>query len=262
MKKLNYLIIALFCLLTMGLAIVLSPERGEFPKIRQIDASKVKDLLPPEPFFHPPEPSPIGDGFPEEKEGAPPLHAGKEEEAPPSQPQVKPFPGQEEIVLDPYIQSIAEVSCGAELGPWKYIVLHHSGTSRGCAEAFDKNRERSTQGEAYRYYHFVIGNGTLSGSGEVEAGKAWKEQKPAFHCPNNLAVNDESIGVCLVGNFEKTQPEKTQIESLGRLLKFLVSKWKIKKSNILLRKEVPGEKTLSPGNFFPHLASLLEDQGI
>jgi len=43
---------------------------------------------------------------------------------------------------------------------WRYITLHHSATLEGNAVCFDRNhRDRRIGG---LFYHFVIGNGTLS----------------------------------------------------------------------------------------------------
>ena len=56
-------------------------------------------------------------------------------------------------------------------------------------------------------YHFVIGNGTHTGDGQVEVGSRWGKQKHGAHCktPDNY-YNDHGIGICLVGNFENSNP--------------------------------------------------------
>src|SRR4051812_3753672 len=51
---------------------------------------------------------------------------------------------------------------------WQYIVIHHSATPSGSAAAFD--RMHRAKGWDELGYHFVIGNGTMSGDGQIEVG--------------------------------------------------------------------------------------------
>jgi len=62
-------------------------------------------------------------------------------------------------------------------------------------------------------YHYVIGNGTDSGNGQVEMGRP-TDQRGA-HCKNN---NHDSIGICLVGNFLNKYPFAKQYDALIQLL--------------------------------------------
>jgi len=59
---------------------------------------------------------------------------------------------------------------------WKYVIVHNSGTRQGNARIFDyyhRYVRRMPNGLAY---HFVIGNGTSSGNGQVEIGNRWTRQ--------------------------------------------------------------------------------------
>ena len=63
-------------------------------------------------------------------------------------------------------------------GRWRYIVVHNSGTRQGNARAFDyyhRNVRHMVNGLAY---HFVVGNGTSSGDGEIEIGNREKHRRP------------------------------------------------------------------------------------
>src|SRR5574342_132619 len=64
-------------------------------------------------------------------------------------------------------QNLAEV-CRTEVteNQWKYIVIHHSATEKGNAARFDEYHRKKRGWEYGLAYHFVIGNGTLSGDGE------------------------------------------------------------------------------------------------
>ena len=91
---------------------------------------------------------------------------------------------------------------------WQSITLHHSATSQGNAEVFDyDHRSRGLGGLAY---HFVIGNGSDSGDGEVEVGWRWLQQKEADR--------KGDIQICLVGNFNNSEPTAAQFAALIDLL--------------------------------------------
>jgi hypothetical protein len=110
--------------------------------------------------------------------------------------------------------------------PWKWIVIHHSATATGSAAMFDKMHREKGWDELG--YHFVIGNGTLTGDGQVEVGPRWPIQKHGAHAktPDNR-FNDYGIGICLVGNFEETHPTPAQMRSLAKLVAFLMHRYDI-----------------------------------
>ena len=61
------------------------------------------------------------------------------------------------------------------LNHWTWIIVHHSDSDYGSAAIIDKwHRER---GFDELGYHFVIGNGTNSGDGQIEVGPRWTKQK-------------------------------------------------------------------------------------
>ncbi len=124
---------------------------------------------------------------------------------------------------------------------WRYITLHHSATLQGNAKRFDKyHRNRGMGG---LFYHFVIGNGTLSDDGEIEVGWRWKKQKQ---------VNRPyDIQICLVGNFNKQQVSEAQFRALVDLINVLRKQYGIPLSNIRRHKDIVGSITECPGDFFP-----------
>lgn len=133
---------------------------------------------------------------------------------------------------------------------WKYVVVHHSATPNGGARAFDhfhRNKRHMKNGLAY---HFVIGNGNGAQDGKVEVGGRWKKQLPGGHC-SNQKMNEIGIGICLVGNFEKTRPTRRQMESLVTLVKHLQEEFGIPDKRVILHKEVKQKSTLCPGKRFP-----------
>jgi len=133
---------------------------------------------------------------------------------------------------------------------WKHIIGHHSATPNGNAAIFDRYHREFCHMEYGLAYHFIIGNGTDSAAGQIEIGPRWTEQLRGGHV-KNLAWDENSIGICLVGNFEETYPTKKQIGAFIQLTGFLKRDLLADKPALLLHREIPGEQTLCPGANFP-----------
>ncbi len=135
---------------------------------------------------------------------------------------------------------------------WAAIVIHHSGTSSGNAEIFDKWHREGNHWEGVGY-DFVIGNGTDSRDGQVEVTFRWREQRTGAHCktPGNWA-NENAVGICLVGNFEHAAPTARQMRSLVSLTRFLQERYRIPNSRVYGHNTTPGAlATECPGRQFP-----------
>ncbi len=120
----------------------------------------------------------------------------------------------------------------APLNHWVWIIIHHSDSDYGSAAIIDRwHRDR---GFDELGYHFVIGNGTNSGDGQIEVGPRWVKQKWGAH-DNALdnRFNISGIGICLVGNFNKTHPTMAQRRSLIRLIVYLMRTYRIPLSHVL-----------------------------
>lgn len=135
---------------------------------------------------------------------------------------------------------------------WRYIVIHHSATDTGSAKAFDAEHKERRDKDGRRWeglgYDFVIGNGTGSGDGAVEVGYRWSQQKRGAHAGNDL-MNEQGIGICLVGDFTKNRPTAAQMKSLSRLCNFLSAYCGIPRANYRLHGDV--RHTSCPGPLFP-----------
>jgi hypothetical protein len=136
---------------------------------------------------------------------------------------------------------------------WKYIIVHNSGTRQGNARIFDyyhRHVRRMPNGLAY---HFVIGNGTSSGNGQIEIGNRWVRQLNGGHVHSDY-LNYISIGICLVGDFNRDLPTKAEYEALDELIRYLrrrVGKVDGKYSIVRGHKEINPRPTDCPGNRFP-----------
>ncbi|MGC1478975.1 MAG: peptidoglycan recognition family protein, partial [Chthoniobacterales bacterium] len=138
-------------------------------------------------------------------------------------------------------------------GRWKYIIVHNSGTRQGNAKAFDnyhKNVRKMRNGMAY---HFVVGNGTSSGNGEIEIGNRWVRQINGGHVASDY-LNNISIGICLVGDLNRDLPTKVQIAALDELIEYLRKRCgKSGGKDIIVRghKQINPKPTDCPGDRFP-----------
>lgn len=148
----------------------------------------------------------------------------------------------------------ATVVSSAKIKPvksrWKYIVIHHSATKKGNASRFNTYHKRRGMRNGLAY-HFVINNGTAGTfDGQLEIGPRWKKQINGGHCRQNW-VNNSGIGICLVGNFNKTQVSEKQFSVLYKLCRMLMDKYGIPVRNVVGHGEVKGEHSECPGKYFP-----------
>lgn len=131
---------------------------------------------------------------------------------------------------------------------WHYITLHHSATLEGNAECFDREHRRRYMGGLF--YHFVIGNSTGSGDGELEVGWRWRKQEQ---------VNRPfDIQICLVGDFNRQEVSEAQFNSLVKLISILRQQYNISLNNIRRHKDIESKVTECPGDNFPFYRLLAE----
>jgi len=147
-------------------------------------------------------------------------------------------------------------------GRWRGILIHHSATPTGNAAEFDRlHKQRGWDGLGY---DFVINNGKGGRDGQIEVGWRWQQQREGAHCRvsdnDNNYWNEHTIGIVLVGNFEKTHPTNAQYESLAKLVSFLQDRYNIPRSQIKGHGDV--DITKCPGRLFsfPQFFARLEHQ--
>jgi hypothetical protein len=135
--------------------------------------------------------------------------------------------------------------------PWREIVIHHTAGARGNLALIDRyHRTEPKRMYESAGYHFIIGNGTLSGDGEIEIGPRWQKQETGAHCKGH---NRTAIGIALIGNFELPgqKPSEEQMAALAELTAYLMLRYNIPGAAVQLHREVPGARTLCPGKSFP-----------
>jgi hypothetical protein len=145
--------------------------------------------------------------------------------------------------------------------PWRYIVMHHSATTGGSADVFD--RQHRKRGWDELGYHFVITNGQGGPDGEVQVGSRWWKQKWGAHTGNTPGneYNEHGIGICLVGNFMNHLPTDAQLDSARRLVEFLMGTYDIPLDHVIAHKDAPNQHTECCGRrLHAHLHGTFKDR--
>ena len=133
-------------------------------------------------------------------------------------------------------------------GRWRYIVVHNSATTRGNAKAFDRYHRNVRKMRNGLAYHFVVGNGSYSGNGEIEVGHRWSKQMHGGHL-KSMSQNKMAIGVCLVGDFNSQRVRDNQLEALDELVGYLQAK--CGKAVVTTHRRINVVPTSCPGKNFP-----------
>ena len=135
-------------------------------------------------------------------------------------------------------------------GKWRYIVIHHSATSVGSARSMDLYHRNTRHMENGLAYHFVIGNGRGEGDGTITVGSRWRRQIRGGHLASER-LNEKSIGICLVGNFEANRPTKKQLASLYALVNYLEDRCRTPSDAVKTHRQINTKPTSCPGRLFP-----------
>jgi hypothetical protein len=152
-------------------------------------------------------------------------------------------------------RALVQVSQGVTPGRWQAIVVHHAASEGASPAEIDGwHRQRGWDGLGY---HFVIGNGVGYPDGAIFVGARWRLQKTGAHCkvfagrylgvfrPDNY-YNERGIGICLLGNFERSSPTPRQREALTQLILALCEETGIDPHNVHGHGEIT-QRTACPG---------------
>jgi LysM repeat protein len=173
-------------------------------------------------------------------------NSGRATTAPPSSSSARVVAGR---TLPAAIQAaIDEVSVRS--GTWQNIVIHHSATDEGSGKGMDRYHREERHMENGLAYHFVVGNGRGMGDGEIYVGARWTKQLPGGHLAIE-ALNQVSLGICLVGDFEIRAPTRRQLDSLEALVRALQKKTAPKPAAVTSHRKIHPNHTKCPGKHFP-----------
>lgn len=115
------------------------------------------------------------------------------------------------------------------------IVIHHSAGENTTIEDIDRiHSENGWGGIGYNFY--IRSDGNIYKGRDISYSGA--------HC---IGKNDNSIGICLEGNFDNHKPSNEQLESLLALTKKLSLEYNIK----IVSAHKDNYATNCPGEYFP-----------
>lgn len=139
-----------------------------------------------------------------------------------------------------------------ERGRWTSIVVHHSGSSHATPGSLEAQaRAMNLDGIGC---HFIIGNGSGMGDGQVHVGYRWLDQLPGAHVagPRGDELNRASIGICLVGDGRRRPFTEAQLDRLAQLVEDLRRRLDIPADRVYLHSDLV--RLDDPGRFFPTAA--------
>lgn len=163
--------------------------------------------------------------------------------------EIQPLPS----VVVPPVENPWKPSVAART--WKYIVIHHTASEGGSVASIHAEhlQRKDATGKHWKGigYHFLVGNGTGMSDGEIEPTFRWKQQMQGAHAgaKNHPEYNEQGIGVCLVGNFDKQKPSAAQVAAIKKLVGVLKREYRIKSSQVIGHRDV--KETACPGKHFP-----------
>ena len=136
---------------------------------------------------------------------------------------------------------------------WKAVVFHHSATTTGSVSSIDQSHKqrKDSQGRPWLGigYHFIIGNGQGMADGQIEATFRWHQQLSGAHA-GETRWNAESIGICLIGNFDEQPPTARQLAAAKKLLAWITTQYHLTPQQIWVHGEI--KATECPGKKFPY----------
>lgn len=139
------------------------------------------------------------------------------------------------------------------------ILIHHSASPIEWTTHRDVNRWHkkrgygvSSEGFNIAYHYFIESDGEV-----IKARSDWERTKHT----KIEDVNNESIAICLAGNFEVDKPTEAQRDALSDLIYEKASEYGIKHNNVLRHRDV--QSTKCPGknlNIEPYKNKLKRDE--
>lgn len=138
---------------------------------------------------------------------------------------------------------IFETAAPLKAGRWSHIYVHHSQTLSGSAATL------GVAGPGGVADHFVIGNGDGCADGELQIAQRWNHQQSAGPLPGVSQMDPSCISICLVGDFNRTHPTRTQMRRLAQLVSALQARLSVPAEQVWVIDGVAGPGGV--GRYFP-----------
>jgi len=130
----------------------------------------------------------------------------------------------------------------------RYIVIHHSATRDGETMSWPAIRRFHTtpppDGRGWADIGYHIGIEQIAQTWEVFIGRPWTVA--GAHAPGR---NSDSLGICLVGDFDQTAVPAQQWAAAVRLVRWLRGRFTVPVDRVVGHREVQKGRTC-PGRYF------------
>lgn len=133
-----------------------------------------------------------------------------------------------------------------------HIVIHHSLTKDGTTVSWGAIRWYHTQTLGWLQIGYHYGVELVGQYYEILAGRM--QDQIGAHCKEG-GMNNCSLGICCVGNFDAEIVPSAQLDTLIKLTRSLMGVFQIPKSNVHRHTDFAGYKSC-PGTKFPWLQFL------
>jgi len=128
----------------------------------------------------------------------------------------------------------------------EYIIIHHSLTKDTKTVSWNAIRRYHVHQLGWSYIGYHFGVELVGDRYEVLMGR-WLNMVGA-HC-KQMGMNRRSWGICMVGNFDETPPEGSQLIVLRHLVRSLMEIGGIDRDHVKMHRDFAPYKTC-PGTMF------------
>jgi len=125
-----------------------------------------------------------------------------------------------------------------------HIIIHHSLTEDGKTVSWDQIRWYHTQTNGWNDIGYNAGIELIGTRYEILIGRMLT--KPGAH---TVGMNNSSIGICCVGNFDLAPPPPAQLDLLIRFTQSMMTIFNIPTGNV--RRHADYAPKSCPGKLFP-----------
>lgn len=126
----------------------------------------------------------------------------------------------------------------------KEIIIHHSGKQHHSIENI-RTIHVTINGWDDIGYHYIIGNGVSTKDGVI-----YKGRDIQFVGAHVKGHNTNSIGICLIGDFDNFTPTEKQLITVQKLIQKLMRLHHLEIKNVLCHREFEGVTKTCPGTLF------------
>jgi N-acetylmuramoyl-L-alanine amidase len=128
----------------------------------------------------------------------------------------------------------------------RYIIIHHSATDDGPEFSWGAIRRYHKETNGWRDIGYHAGVELVGTQPEMLLGRMWDEV--GAHCIGG-GMNIQSLGVCLVGDYDKKDVPEDSLRQLVFLVRFMMRGFKIPIENV--KKHSDYDPKSCPGIKFP-----------